>query len=163
MRKDQSRRLETPPSSPCHTNTHQGTPPFTTLNGSFTTSLPKNKTNVIWASGDSAHFEESPTGSNRCVTYRLATEPGTDRLSPVPILVTGTAPVLGTWYVPPNQGLPAMFKVQARLDGRDWILSTDNTKVTSQNMVNVAVQNMSLLQPVFDIPMCIAGDWARAI
>lgn len=141
----------------------KATPPFTTLNSSFTTSLPKNKTNVIWASGDSAHFEESPTGSSRCVTYRLTKEPGTDRLSPVPILVTGTAPVLGTWYVPPNQGPLATFKVQARLDGRDWILSTDNIHVTSPSMVNVAVQNMTLLQPVFDIPMRIAGDWTWAI
>lgn len=141
----------------------KATPHFNTLNSSFASALPKNKTNIIWASGDDAQFHESPTGSNRCVTYRLTKHPATGLWDPVPIIVTGSAPVLGTWYVPPNQGPPATFKVLARLDGRDWILSSDDVQVVSPSMINIEVQTMNLLQTVFDIPMRIAGDWTWAI
>ncbi|ETS81270.1 hypothetical protein PFICI_06272 [Pestalotiopsis fici W106-1] len=141
----------------------KATPQFNTLNSNYTNALPKNKTNIIWAPGNNAQLEESTTGSNRCVTFQLTREPVSGQWAPVPILVSGIAPVIATWYVPPNQGPPATFKVQVKLDGRDWILSTDDIQVTSPTAVSIETKSMRVLQQVFDIPMRISGDWTWAI
>ncbi|KAI0401001.1 hypothetical protein F4802DRAFT_619165 [Xylaria palmicola] len=132
-------------------------PSFNTSNSQFICNARSNNASVIWAYGTDKQFNEAQTGSNRCVTFQLVKNPATGKWSPLKISVKGNAAVLASWYKSPDQGPPARYKILARIDGRDWLLSSEEVSITSPVMpIDIGVMN--IIQDVYEIPFRISGD-----